>query len=93
MRLDDHIHHHQASGLADFSMALMPVVLPLLPLQHRELVGGVLFACLLMFKHLFLSLAPAYFVYLLRHYCFSASPQGAPEQVGSLHAHFFHTHS
>lgn len=74
------------SGLAD-SIMMMILLLPLLPVQHRELVGGVLFACLLMFKHLFLSLAPAYFVYLLRHYCFSASPRGAPEQVGSLHAH------
>lgn len=92
MRQDHHIHQQQASGLAD-SIIKMMLLLPLLPLQHRELVGGVLFACLLMFKHLFLSLAPAYFVYLLRHYCFSASPRGSSEQVGSLHAHFFHTHS
>ena len=37
--------------------------------QGHALVGGALFAALLMFKHLFLSLAPAYFVHLLGHYC------------------------
>ena len=33
------------------------------------LLGGVLFAVLLCFKHIYLYLAPAYFVYLLRVYC------------------------
>ena len=33
--------------------------------------GGVLFATLLCFKHIYLYLAPAYFVYLLRAYCLS----------------------
>ena len=37
------------------------------------LAGGATFACLLMLKHLFLSLAPLYFVYLLRHYCFETT--------------------
>lgn len=32
-------------------------------------MGGATFACLLMLKHLFLALAPLYFVYLLRSYC------------------------
>ncbi len=36
-------------------------------------MGGILFAVALNFKHLFLYLAPAYFVYLLRHYCISAT--------------------
>ncbi len=39
-------------------------------LQGRVLLGGATFACLLMLKHLFLSLAPLYFVYLLRSYCY-----------------------
>ncbi|KAL9245224.1 hypothetical protein vseg_018900 [Gypsophila vaccaria] len=37
--------------------------------RGRDLFGGVVFAVLLCFKHLFLVAAPLYFVYLLRHYC------------------------
>ena len=37
------------------------------------LFGGILFAILLCFKHIYLYLAPAYFVYLLRAYCLSKS--------------------
>ncbi|KAK9236128.1 glycosyl transferase [Lipomyces kononenkoae] len=37
--------------------------------QQRFLLGAVLFAILLCFKHIFLYLAPAYFAYLLRIYC------------------------
>lgn len=33
------------------------------------LLSGLLFAALLCFKHIYLYLAPAYFVYLLRVYC------------------------
>lgn len=39
------------------------------PHQGKVLLGGATFACLLMLKHLFLALAPLYFVYLLRSYC------------------------
>ena len=35
-----------------------------------ELLGSVLFALLLTFKHLYLTLAPMYFFYLLRRFCF-----------------------
>lgn len=45
----------------------------LAPTQGRVLSGGATFACLLMLKHLFLTLAPLYFVYLLRSYCCRAS--------------------
>jgi alpha-1,3-glucosyltransferase len=37
---------------------------------HYDIIGAVLFAFLLGMKHLYLSLAPLYFIYLLRHYCF-----------------------
>ena len=40
-------------------------------LQGRDLAAGITFAILLNFKHLFLSVSLVYFVYLLRHYCFS----------------------
>lgn len=39
--------------------------------QSTMLVGAILFAILLCFKHIYLYLAPAYFVYLLRSYCLS----------------------
>jgi hypothetical protein len=38
--------------------------------QGQVVLSGALFASLLMLKHLYLSLAPLYFVYLLRHHCF-----------------------
>lgn len=37
--------------------------------QPMMLYSGILFATLLCFKHIYLYLAPAYFVYLLRAYC------------------------
>ncbi|ESQ39100.1 hypothetical protein EUTSA_v10001410mg [Eutrema salsugineum] len=42
----------------------------------RDLLGGFLFAVLLCFKHLFAVAAPVYFVYLLRHYCWSGLATG-----------------
>lgn len=38
--------------------------------QGRCLQGAFFFAVLLNLKHLFLYIAPAYFVYLLKHYCY-----------------------
>jgi alpha-1,3-glucosyltransferase len=43
------------------------------------LAGAALFASLLMFKHLFLSLAPVYFVYLLSSYCYTHPPPPGKE--------------
>lgn len=37
--------------------------------QQSPLLSGLLFAILLCLKHIYLYLAPAYFVYLLRAYC------------------------
>ncbi|KAK7208318.1 family 57 glycosyltransferase [Myxozyma melibiosi] len=41
--------------------------------QGKLLMGGILFAVLLCFKHIFLYLSPAYFVFLLRAYCLDIS--------------------
>jgi alpha-1,3-glucosyltransferase len=37
---------------------------------HHDILGAAAFAFLLGMKHLYLSLGPLYFTYLLRHYCF-----------------------
>ncbi|KXS10630.1 glycosyltransferase family 57 protein [Gonapodya prolifera JEL478] len=41
-------------------------------MEGNDLLGGAIFAVLLNLKHIFLYLAPAYFIYLLRHFCFQA---------------------
>ncbi|KAG0268177.1 glycosyl transferase [Actinomortierella ambigua] len=41
--------------------------------QGKLLRSGILFAVLLNFKHIFLYIAPSYFVFLLRAYCFENS--------------------
>lgn len=38
--------------------------------------GAFLFAVLLHFKHIYLYVAPAYGIYLLRSYCFTANKPG-----------------
>jgi len=43
--------------------------------EGRLLLSGVTFAILLNFKHIFLYMAPAYFCFLLVHYCFHSSGQ------------------
>ncbi len=61
----DHIHF-QYNG---FMYGLLILSLVLARKQSTLLYSGILFAVLLMFKHIYLYLAPAYFVYLLRVYC------------------------
>ena len=36
----------------------------------NDLAGGAMFAVIILFKHIFVYVAPLYFVYLLKHYCF-----------------------
>lgn len=61
----DHIHF-QYNG---FLYGILILSLVSMQKQSTMLIGGLLFAILLCFKHIFLYLAPAYFVYLLRVYC------------------------
>ncbi|KAI8816632.1 glycosyl transferase [Fimicolochytrium jonesii] len=61
----DHVHFQYNGfmyGLQLLSIAAM--------LEDRPLLGGILFAVILNFKHIYLYQAPAYFVYLFRVYCF-----------------------
>ena len=63
----DHIHF-QYNG---FMYGILVLSLVYSRKQSTMLFGGVMFAILLCFKHIYLYLAPAYFVYLLRAYCLS----------------------
>ncbi|XP_040282339.1 probable dolichyl pyrophosphate Glc1Man9GlcNAc2 alpha-1,3-glucosyltransferase isoform X1 [Bufo bufo] len=69
----DHIHFQYngfLSGIMLLSIARM--------FQRRHLESALLFAVLLNFKHIYLYIAPAYGIYLLRSYCFTANnPDGS----------------
>ncbi|KAF5364244.1 hypothetical protein D9756_000732 [Leucocoprinus leucothites] len=68
----DHIHF-QYNGLL-FGILLWSIFMA----RHgNKLASGVLFAILLNFKHIYMYLAPAYFIYLLRSFCMT--PSGRPE--------------
>lgn len=64
----DHIHF-QYNG---FMYGLLVWSLVLARSKSTLLGSGLVFAALLCFKHIYLYLAPAYFVFLLRTYCLSA---------------------
>ncbi|KAH7408643.1 ALG6, ALG8 glycosyltransferase family-domain-containing protein [Phaeosphaeria sp. MPI-PUGE-AT-0046c] len=61
----DHIHF-QYNG---FMYGILVLSMVLARNNSTLLISGLLFAALLCFKHIYLYLAPAYFVYLLRAYC------------------------
>lgn len=60
----DHIHF-QYNGFM-FGILLWSI---LMARNDHKLLSGILFAVLLNFKHIYMYIAPAYFVYLLRSYC------------------------
>uniref|UniRef100_A0A2K6LHU0 Alpha-1,3-glucosyltransferase n=1 Tax=Rhinopithecus bieti TaxID=61621 RepID=A0A2K6LHU0_RHIBE len=69
----DHIHF-QYNGFL-FGLLLLSIARLF---QKRHMEGAFLFAVLLHFKHIYLYVAPAYGVYLLRSYCFTANkPDGS----------------
>ncbi len=63
----DHVHF-QYNGLL---YGILILSLAFARKQSTMLYGGILFAVLLCLKHIYLYLAPAYFVYMLRAYCLS----------------------
>ncbi|KAI0776009.1 glycosyltransferase family 57 protein [Trametes elegans] len=75
----DHIHF-QYNGFM-FGILLWSI---LMARNDRKLASGFLFAVLLNFKHIYLYLAPAYFVYLLRSYCLSPTGTLLPGRFLSL---------
>ncbi|KAG7483912.1 hypothetical protein MATL_G00043340 [Megalops atlanticus] len=62
----DHIHF-QYNGFL-FGVLLLSIARHF---QHRHLEGALLFALLLNLKHIYLYIAPAYGIFLLRSYCFT----------------------
>ncbi|KAF5388352.1 hypothetical protein D9615_000326 [Tricholomella constricta] len=64
----DHIHF-QYNGFM-FGILLWSI---LMARNGNKLPCGILFAVLLNFKHIYMYLAPAYFIYLLRSFCMSPS--------------------
>lgn len=66
----DHIHF-QYNG---FLYGVLILSLVLARNSSTLLLSGLYFAALLCFKHIYLYLAPAYFVYLLRAYCLDEQP-------------------
>ncbi|KAI5893739.1 glycosyltransferase family 57 protein [Schizophyllum commune H4-8] len=62
----DHIHF-QYNGFM-FGILLWSIIMAR---EGKRLASGILFAILLNFKHIYMYLAPAYFVYLLRSFCLS----------------------
>ncbi|PWW80282.1 Glycosyltransferase Family 57 protein [Tuber magnatum] len=65
----DHIHF-QYNGFL-YGILILSITLARSP--SARLYSGFLFAALLCFKHIYLYLAPAYFVFLLRAYCLGDS--------------------
>lgn len=63
----DHIHF-QYNG---FMYGILVLSLVLARREKTRLQSGLVFGALLCFKHIYLYLAPAYFIYLLRAYCLS----------------------
>ncbi|XP_069565779.1 dolichyl pyrophosphate Glc1Man9GlcNAc2 alpha-1,3-glucosyltransferase isoform X3 [Brachyistius frenatus] len=68
----DHIHF-QYNGFL-FGFLLLSIAKHL---QSQHLQGALLFAVLLNLKHIYLYVAPAYGVYLLRSYCFTQDNKGS----------------
>ncbi|XP_061181373.1 probable dolichyl pyrophosphate Glc1Man9GlcNAc2 alpha-1,3-glucosyltransferase [Saccostrea echinata] len=64
----DHIHF-QYNGFM-FGILLWSITCLL---QNQIIWSALWFSVLLNFKHIYLYIAPAYFVYLLRHYCFKST--------------------
>ncbi|EXJ93049.1 dolichyl pyrophosphate Glc1Man9GlcNAc2 alpha-1,3-glucosyltransferase [Capronia epimyces CBS 606.96] len=76
----DHIHF-QYNG---FLYGVLVLSIVLARTESTLLYSGILFALLLCLKHIYLYLAPAYFVYLLRMYCLDPKNILRPQIVNVL---------
>ena len=71
----DHIHF-QYNG---FLYGILILSVAMARRESTRLLSGILFALLLCLKHIYLYLAPAYFVYLFRIYCLDAKTVFRPQ--------------
>lgn len=76
----DHIHF-QYNGLL-YGILVLSMVLA--RTSQTMLYSGMLFAALLCLKHIYLYLAPAYFVYLLRVYCLDPTSIMRPQFTNAI---------
>ncbi len=76
----DHIHF-QYNGFL-YGILILSIVLA--RKESTMLLSGILFALLLCMKHIYLYLAPAYFVYLLRVYCLQPQNMFRPQFQNAL---------
>ena len=76
----DHIHF-QYNGFL-YGVLILSVVLA--RKRSTLLYSGILFAALLCLKHIYLYLAPAYFVYLLRVYCLDPKSIFRPQFLNAI---------
>nr|CAD7443010.1 unnamed protein product [Timema bartmani] len=75
----DHIHFQYNGYLFGLQLISIAGIL-----QGQYLKGAFWFAVLLNHKHIYMYVAPAYFVYLLRNYCFTSSQTGGSVQWRSF---------
>ena len=66
----DHIHFQYNGFLSGVLLLSIAAIA-----RHNYILAGFLFSALLMLKHIYLYIAPAYIVFMFRSYCFK-SPAG-----------------
>ena len=67
----DHIHFQYNGFLSGVLLLSISAIA-----SHNTLLAALLFSALLMFKHIYLYIAPAFIVFMFRSYCFKTNSNG-----------------